>query len=114
MSQGFFAIIDRGESAIVHVIEVLYGINATVKVYNKYNSEADRLSQGYYAIIDHGESATVHVIEVLYGINATVKRFIFQLMETVQLSVSKGYDLQMVINSANSTSDVSLSREQKN
>ena len=51
----------------------------------------------------------------LYGLNVTCKQFPFNLMETVKLPGSKGYDTHMVTKSETSTADASLSKEfQKN
>ena len=66
------------------------------------------LSQAFYVIIYQRVSAPVHVREVFDGLNTTEKRFIFPWMETVQLTVAKGYDTQVLIHSEPSTNDVSL------
>ena len=66
------------------------------------------LLQYYYVIIDRGVSVPVHGIQVVYGFNTAYKMFLFQLMATVQLPNSKGYDTQMIIHSAISTADVCL------
>ena len=67
-------------------------------------------SQAYYVIIDRGVSVIRHGRDVVYGLNTSEKRFLFQLMKTMKLPVEKWYDIQMVIHSVTSTSDVSLAR----
>ena len=66
------------------------------------------LSQAFYVISDHGIFATGHVREVVDGLNATEKIFLSQLMYTMQLTSEKRDGTQMVINSTNSTEDISL------
>ena len=62
-------------------------------------------------IIDHGVSIPVYGREGVDGLKATAKTFIFQLMATVKLPGSKGYDTQMIVHSTTSTDDVSVVRE---
>ena len=50
------------------------------------------LSQAFSVIIYRGISAPGYVREVVDGVNAIYKSFIFQLMSTVQLEGTKGYD----------------------
>ena len=67
-------------------------------------------SQAYFVIVYHGVGAPGNGIEFKDGLNSTLNRFTFKLMSTVQLTSSKGYDMHMVMKSATSTSDVSLSQ----
>ena len=66
------------------------------------------LSQDFYVIIDRGISSPGHGREVVDGLNTIEKRFLFQLMPTVQLPVTKGYGTQMVMHTETRTSNVSL------
>ena len=67
------------------------------------------ISQVCNIIIDHSVSATVNGRELVYGQNPLEKCF-FQLLATLQLPGSKGYDIQVVVHSATHKSDVSLAR----
>ena len=67
------------------------------------------LLQAFSVIIYRGISATGHGREVIDGPNSNYKSFLFQLMSTVQLSVSKGCGTQMVMHTGPRTSDVSFS-----
>ena len=66
--------------------------------------------QSYFVLIESVVSAPVHVGELLYGLNNTEKRFLFQLMETVKLPVSKGFDTNMLIHSVSHNYDASLAQ----
>ena len=66
------------------------------------------LSQAYYVIIYRGVIAPGHGIKVVDGINDTRKQFLLQLMKTVKLPGSKGYEIQMVMQFATYTADVRL------
>ena len=48
-------------------------------------------SQTYNIAIGNGVSVLGYSRQVVYGLNVTDKRYIFHLMETVQLTVSKDY-----------------------
>ena len=50
------------------------------------------LPHEFYVIIDCGVSVTVYIREVFYGLKDTDKRFLLQLLATVQLSGTKGYE----------------------
>ena len=69
------------------------------------------LPQSYYIIIYRDVIAPGHGREVVDGLINTETWFLFQLMVTVQLEGSKGYDTQMLMDYENSTTDVSLSQE---
>ena len=55
------------------------------------------LSHVYYIIISCGVGIPVHGRDIVDCINTIDKRFIFVLMENVQLPVSKGYINQVTI-----------------
>ena len=69
------------------------------------------LSQAYDITTDCGVIFTGHGREAVDGLNETDKRFLFQLMETVQLHVSKVYDTHMDMKSVTHISNNSLARE---
>ena len=69
------------------------------------------MSQCYSIIIDRGISAPGHGKEVVYGLNTVDKRYIYQLMSTIQLYVSKIFDSHMQMNTGNQKYDVSLAKE---
>ena len=66
------------------------------------------MSKVYYLIIDRGVSEQGHGREVVYVLNTTEKRFLFKLIETLQLKDSKKYETNMVMHSENSTANISL------
>ena len=68
------------------------------------------MSKCYSIIIDWGISAPGHGKEVADGLNAVVKRYIYQLMSTVKLPVSKRFDSQMQMHNSNPKDDVSLAK----
>ena len=65
-------------------------------------------TQAYNIIIDHGVNVTGHGREVFDGLNTTDKMFLSQLIKTVQLSSSKGYDTNMAMHYSTHKDDVSL------
>ena len=69
------------------------------------------MSQCYSIIIDQGISAPGHGKEVVDGLNAVDKRYIYELMSTVKLPVSKKFDSQMQIHTGNQKYDISLAEE---
>ena len=52
-----------------------------------------------------------HGRDVVDGLNDTDKSFIFILMATVQLPVSKRFDIHMVVHTATQNTDMSLALE---
>ena len=66
------------------------------------------MSQAFNIIIELGIIAPGHGREVVYGINATDKRFIFHLMDTVELNESQSFDTQIEIDTTTHSDDVSL------
>ena len=64
--------------------------------------------------IDRGISAPFHDREFLDSLNATEKRFIFHLMETVQLTRSQHIYTQIEIHTSTQTSNIILSQEFQN
>ena len=68
------------------------------------------MSQCYSIIIYLCLSAPGHGKEVVYGINDVDKRYIYQLMSTDQLPVSKIFDLQIKMHTGTQKDDVSLAR----
>ena len=65
----------------------------------------------YYIIIDLGINAPGHGKEVVDGINSFDKRYIYQLMSTVKLPVSKRFYFKIQICTVNQKYDVSLAKE---
>ena len=57
------------------------------------------LSQRHSIIFYRGISAPEHGKELVYGLNAIDKRFMCQLMSTVQLTVSKTFEKQIIMDS---------------
>ena len=69
------------------------------------------LSQAYNIIINNGVSEPGHCRELVDGIKITYKRFLFHLMESLQLPGLKYYGTQMAMHYATQNADVSLARE---
>ena len=69
------------------------------------------LSQSYNIIIYRVISAPGHGIEVVDVLNSTDKRFIFRMMDTVQIPGSKRFDTQMSVHIATQNTDVSLAQD---
>ena len=68
------------------------------------------MSRCYSIIIDRGISVPRHVKEVVDGLNDFYKRYIYQLMSTVQLPESNGFDSQIQMHTGNPKDDVSLAK----
>ena len=66
------------------------------------------LPKSYNIIIDRGISEPVYGREVVDGMNAPDKRFIFHLMETVQLPGCTRFDAQMTVQTETRNTDASL------
>ena len=69
------------------------------------------LSQHRSIVFDRGISVPGHVKEVVDGINVIDKRYMYQLMSTVQLTLSKTFDSQIIMHSCTHKKDVSLAKE---
>ena len=69
------------------------------------------MSQCYSFIIDQGISAPGHGKEVVDVINDVDKPYIYQLMSTVQLPGSIGFDSWIQMHTGNEKEDVSLAQE---
>ena len=69
------------------------------------------LSHRHSIIFDWGISAPVNGKEMVDGINAIYKCYMYQLMSTVQLPVSKTFDSLIIIHSCAPKKDVSLAKE---
>ena len=68
------------------------------------------MAHAYDIIIDCGVGAPGHGWDVIYGINAADKRFLFMLMENMQLTGAKGYDDHMAMKNTTQKEDVSLTK----
>ena len=66
------------------------------------------MSQCYSVVIDQGISEPGHGREMSDVLNAIYKRYIYQLINNVQLPGSKTSDSQVPINSCTENNDVSL------
>ena len=69
------------------------------------------LSQHHSIIFDRDIGAPGHVKEVVYGLNSIYKRYMYQLMYTVQLPVSKIFDSQILMHSCTPKKYVSMTKE---
>ena len=68
--------------------------------------------QCYSIIIDRDISSPVHGKEVVDGFNAIGKRYMYKLMSNVQLTGSRTFDSQILMNSCrHKKNDVSLAKE---
>ena len=72
------------------------------------------LVQPYCVIIDRCVNVPGNGREVVDVINTNDKIFLFQLITTMQLTGSKGYNTHMLMHYETSTHDASLSQELKN
>ena len=66
--------------------------------------------QCYSVIIDRGISAPGHSKEFVDGLNAVNKRYIYQLMSTVQLTISNIFYSQILMHTGNQKDNISLSK----
>ena len=69
------------------------------------------MSQCYSIIIDRDISTPRHDKEVVDGLNDVYSRYIYQLMSTVQLHVSRRFDSQIQMHTGTQKYYVSLAKE---
>ena len=68
------------------------------------------LSQHHSIIFDRGISAPGDGKEVVDGLNVIDKLYMYQLMSNVQLTGSRTFDSQIIMNSCTPKNDVSLAK----
>ena len=68
------------------------------------------MSKCYSVITDRGISAPVYDKELVGGINDIDKSYIYQFMSNIQLTRSKTFDSQIIMNYSTQNNDVSLDK----